>query len=359
MLARFTGLGQSLQLAIPPARLYLRALYVDMSQRRNWQSDVRLSKQSLRDLQWWADIDRQHLQRAIFREATTATLYTDASMRGWGGVLNRQTCVHGIWTREQRTTHITYLELLAIVRSVTALLPRLANRRTLLFCDNQAVVHIIRNFTSRAPLLMTELRNLVGLCEQNNSILEVHWCSTDVQLADEPSRRKVTDHWKLDPQVFANMCRLLQTFPNIDRFATHATTLCGRWNSPCPERGAEAVDGLSTDWTTDVNWIHPPLKLLLQVAVKLERAPCRAVVVVPFWPKEHWYLVLTRMATEVVVVPHCRQLVCPLTLEVFGIDAPGDWPMAFFSLDPDQNGTGVPQISWLQPQDLLTPTPLT
>jgi hypothetical protein len=65
------------------------------------------------------------------------------------------------------------------------------------------------------------------------------------------------------------------------------------------------------------------------------------------------------MATEVVVVPHCRRLVCHLTLEVFGIDAPSDWPMAFFSLDPDQNGTGVPQISWLQPQDLLTPTPLT
>jgi hypothetical protein len=44
---------------------------------------------------------------------------------------------------------------------------------------------------------------------------------------------------------------------------------------------------------------------------------------------------------------------------VFGIDAPGDWPMAFFSLDPDQTGIGVPQISWLQPHDLLVPAPPT
>ena len=141
VLACFTGLAQSLHLAIPPTRLYLRSLYDVMSTRRGWDSEVRLSKQALRDLDWWAHLPEQHLQRAMYREATTATLYTDASMRGWDGVLNNTAFVHGIWTREQSSQHITYLELLGVLKSVQALLPRLKRRRVLLFVDNQAVVY--------------------------------------------------------------------------------------------------------------------------------------------------------------------------------------------------------------------------
>ena len=369
MLAAFTGLAQSLQLAIPPCRLYLRSLYDTMSSKKNWESDVKLSKQALRDLSWWAALEEQRfLQRAIYREATTATLYTDASMSGWGGVLNKTAFVHGIWSKAESASHITHLELRGVLNSVKALLPRLSHRRTLLFVDNQAVVYIIRNFTSRSPVLMAELRGLVGICETANATLDVQWVPTDRNLADEPSRRRAPDHWKLDPSVFSAACARFRLAPTVDRFATAATRLLPRWNSPCPEPGAEGVDGLSQAWEEECNWVHPPLHLLPEVATKLERGPATGIVVTPFWPAEQWFQTLRGLATESLVVPHCRSLVCPFTLRTYGVNAQGDWPLVFWRLAPalvsTQAKLGVqyqstaPPPTWRTQTELLFSTPL-
>ena len=323
-----------------------------MSTRRCWESDVRLSKQALRDLQWWCALADKHLKRAIYREATTATLFIDASKSGWGGILNRRACVHGIWTKAQSAQHITYLELLGVFRSVAALLPRLKRRRCLLFVDNMAVVYIIRNFSSRAPLLMALLRDLCGMCENANTILECHWVPTDRNPADEPSRRSALDHWRLDPRVLANISARFQLGFTVDRFATAATTLLPRWNSPCPEEGSEAEDGLSTDWTTECNWVHPPLKLLAQVSTKLERAPAAGVVVTPFWPAEQWFRSLRALSSEVVVVTGAHQLECPRTRELYGLGVQGKWPLAFWRLAPGQATTCSP-AQWLDASQLL------
>ena len=93
----------------------------------------------------------------------------------------------------------------------------------------------------------------MALCETSNTTLKVHWCPTDRNIADEPSRRKALDHWRLDPRLFNAMCQRYTLTPTVDRFATAGRTLLPRWNSPCPELGAEAVDGLSTDLTSDYN----------------------------------------------------------------------------------------------------------
>ena len=89
VIAAFARRAQSVQLALPIARLYLRSLFDDLSTKQTWDSDVRLCKQTLRDLSWWSELDKVHCSRAIYREATHATLFSDASMRGWGGVLNQ------------------------------------------------------------------------------------------------------------------------------------------------------------------------------------------------------------------------------------------------------------------------------
>ena len=57
-LASFVGLAQSMYLAVPSARLYLRALHDVISSRWTWESRVRLSKQAVRDLRWWAALSQ-------------------------------------------------------------------------------------------------------------------------------------------------------------------------------------------------------------------------------------------------------------------------------------------------------------
>ena len=265
---------------------------------------MRLNKQALKDLAWWTDLDKVHCSRAIYREATSATLFSDASMRGWGGVLNQKVICHGLWNKKEQEQHITELELLAVIRNVQALLPRLKSRRVLLLEDNQAVVYIFWNKTSRQPRLMGYLRDLILLLDTNNTILEVRYVRTDRNLADLPSRFRGTDHWRLRANVFQRMERLLGVSHTIDRFACRATTLLPRWNAPHPEHGAEAIDGLSQPWDRDQNWLHPPPDLLPQVVARLDReVDIHGTLVTPYWPAEAWFEGIRRLAARAFVLP--------------------------------------------------------
>eukprot|EP01050_Picozoa_sp_SAG11_P024635 SAG11_NODE_5310_length_1600_cov_1.300466_1_plen_132_part_00 len=127
-------------LVCPPTRLYLRALHDCLKSKRSWASNVRLSRQALHDLAWWQDLGGRHNGRTIWRSPDQAELHSDASLFAWGGVLNRQCLAHGIWTEAERRHHITFLELLAVLRNVTAFLPRLKSRRCLLHDDGVASV---------------------------------------------------------------------------------------------------------------------------------------------------------------------------------------------------------------------------
>jgi len=119
-LASFVGLAQSVFLAVPTARLYLRSLHDVISTKWSWNSRVRLSRQSIRDLRWWAELSRHGLGRAIWRSPTHAVLHSDASGFAWGGVLNGTALAHGLWTAAEKKHHITVLELLAVLRNIEA-----------------------------------------------------------------------------------------------------------------------------------------------------------------------------------------------------------------------------------------------
>lgn len=119
-LASFVGLAQSVFLAVPTARLYLRSLHDVISTKWTWNSRVRLSRQSIRDLRWWAELSRHGLGRAIWRSPTHAVLHSDASGFAWGGVLNGTALAHGLWTAAEKKHHITVLELLAVLRNIEA-----------------------------------------------------------------------------------------------------------------------------------------------------------------------------------------------------------------------------------------------
>ena len=352
VLAGFAGLAQSVQLALPRARLYLRSFFDVLKTKRNWDSDVRLSKQALRDLQWWTTLDEIHCRRAIYREATMATLFSDASKRGWGGLLNGQVICHGLWTEKEREAHITELELLAVAKNVAVLLPQLKRRRVLLLEDNAAVVWISYNKASRAPRLMMHLRNLIGLLDMNDTTLEVRYVSTHSNKADMPSRFQGTDHWRLRASVFRRMESLAGLRHTVDRFACRATALVPRYNAPYPEPGAEAVDGLSQSWLHEVNWLNPPPDLLPNVLSRLEREPgIHGTLVTPYWPAESWFAAAQRVSRCARVLPSAAAAVCPIVQRKYGITGPGRWPLVFWQLEgrvPDPTVGPRPfQFTWL------------
>ena len=75
--ASFTGLCQSVYLAVAPARFFLRALHSAIGSdgvlgdgtpllfRHKWNSSVRLPHQALEDLKWWALFPRKYNGRPL------------------------------------------------------------------------------------------------------------------------------------------------------------------------------------------------------------------------------------------------------------------------------------------------------
>ena len=331
-LAAFAGLAQSSYLAVPLGRFMLRALHDDLATRRGWRSrdGVRLGRQSLADLGWWAELrGSKHVGRAIWRPAETRLLHTDASDLGWGAAVDlaqRHAPAHGFWSPGELPFHITWKELVAVRKGVEFFLPQLAGRRVLLREDNMAVVWILTSMVSRSPQLMHELRKLWYVLDAHDIDLRALYIRSAANvIADRASRLAVSGDYALTRTRFEAL-QAAWGECTVDAFASPATALLPRYWAAGAIAGAEAVDAFSQEWRGEQVWAHPPPGLLLQLVQLLEETGASAHVCAPHWPSAAWYPLLLELSSEHVVLP-------PGSLERVAADAPprlASWPVAVF-----------------------------
>lgn len=298
-LAKFCGLAQSCHLALPMARLFLRALYDALETKRDWRDSVRLSRQCLRDLQWWQGFST-HLAAGgtIWLSPLGATLHCDSSDLAWGGVLNGRMPVRGSWSDTQRPWHITLKELTAVRLTICHFLRELSGRTVLLHEDNQAVVAALTTLTSRSPAMMAELRCLWELLSTASiSLRTVYIRSAANVWADDLSRRMDPSDYSVTPRVFRSLAQAWGPY-SIDRFAAPHNALVSRFNSLLPLPGSEGTDAFCHNWVGENNWLHPPTACLPRTVQVLQLTGAAATVVAPYWPAQQWFPELCRLATE-------------------------------------------------------------
>ena len=159
--------------------------------------------------------------------------------------------------------------------------------------DNQAVVHIIRNRTSRSPQLMAELRALMAVLDDLDIELQPRYIRSELNPADEFSRLTDRDAWQLRPSILRMLQhkarRVLGVDFTLDAFACHQTKTCPRYASRLCDRHALGFDGLALDWRPEVVWLNPPWCLLGDIINKLHQERPAAVLIVPYWPTQMWW----------------------------------------------------------------------
>ena len=110
--------------AFPTAPLHYRALQIAMNSvlpashtqediEKKYNSLIRINAESKGDLVWWKVLDRTTVNTPILQSNPSEVIELDASSRGWGALLNSQTCTGGVWSVQEMTRHINYLEMLA------------------------------------------------------------------------------------------------------------------------------------------------------------------------------------------------------------------------------------------------------
>ena len=140
-------------------------------------------------------------------DATTLNFYTDASKRHDldFGCTFEDMWTYGQWSKgfiRQQDPSIEFLELYALCIGVLTWGHLIQNTRVIIVCDNQAVVSMVNNSTSKCEKCMRLIRMLVKNCLVFNRRIFVKYIRTDLNVrADALSRLQFKRFWKNSPET--------------------------------------------------------------------------------------------------------------------------------------------------------------
>lgn len=305
-LKSFAGLGVSLYIALPRARMYLRSIY-DVLRTCSGVQHVKLSHQSIRDLNWWLQLSSEWNGKAIWRHPDHIVAACDASSFAWGAVVLSGVSApvghaRGFFSKPLRLLGSTHRELLGARFAVQAYLTLFRGRHVVLLEDNTGVEHLLRHFSSRVPALQAELRRFSAILYEHDITLETVRVSSEDNPADAPSRYVSLSSVVVQDWAFRRV-HALHGPHTIDRFASWDTSRCELFNCGHGDARAVAVDCFSqSDWMTNNNYCQPPVRLIPELVHFLLAHPCDATLCVPVSPSALWWPLVQQFSSSTVVV---------------------------------------------------------
>ena len=176
-----TGVLNFLTRAIVPGRAFTWQMYAKLTTKNRagkplkHYHHVRLDREFREDCLVWklflsnsnlSVLCRPFIDLNIFETSQTLNFFTDASKgigKGFGCVFGSK-YTWGQWDIDflkNEDPSIEYLELYALCTGVFCWAKELSNMRIVIFCDNQAVVHMVNNTSSSCKNCMFLIRKLV------------------------------------------------------------------------------------------------------------------------------------------------------------------------------------------------------
>jgi hypothetical protein len=302
-LATFIGNLVAAEPAVPHAPLYYKYLEIFRNEALklhcgNYDASISLSSRCLADIRWWQD----HIQstfRAIVVPGPSHELTSDASISGWGGSLGAKS-TGGIWSDQELTHHINWLELKAAFLSLQSLCAELCNTHIKLRMDNTTAVACVQKYGSTKLSLFDLTKELFVWALQRNLTLSATYipgvCN---KVADHASRSFNADiEWMLDKGVFQEICKIFGK-PHIDLFASRLNHQLPCYISWQPDPFAFDINAFSLNWTDIYGYAFPPFSLLSRTLQKMMMEKSTLLVVVPMWPTKPWFSLALKMLVSV------------------------------------------------------------
>ncbi|RLJ22836.1 hypothetical protein DJ031_00175 [bacterium endosymbiont of Escarpia laminata] len=190
---------------VVPGRPFLRRLIDQTLGVSRPHYHIRLTRQTKLDLGVWLEFLQHFNGKAFFLDENFLTgdflqLHTDAAGGIGYGALYGTEWFCGLWPVAWRSHNVAVLELYPIVAAVHVWGNAWENKSVCFFTDNEALVPIINNQTSREPHIMALIRPLVLACLRFNiNFAARHIPGRFNILADKLSRSQVGDFHELAP----------------------------------------------------------------------------------------------------------------------------------------------------------------
>ena len=174
--------------SIVPGRAFTRRMYALTAGKPNLKKHhhVRLNNETKLDLTMWrhflnhpSAFCRPFMDFTQTFQANETDFYSDASGGIGMGAANNCSWMYAEWPEQflaEMKPSIEFLELFALVAAILAWVHRYANRRIIIFCDNQGVVSMVNHHTSSCKYCMRLIRILVLKCLTENTRVFAKYC---------------------------------------------------------------------------------------------------------------------------------------------------------------------------------------
>ena len=166
----------------------------------------------------------------------------------------------GLWSPEEATHHINYLELLATFLAIKAFGKAWQNVTILLRLDNVTAVSYINQKGGTVSQLLCQLALTIWTwcVERNITLLAEHLPGHLNIQADEESRTaKDRCDWMLNQSIFQRINSVMGPL-EMDLFASCLTKQLPRFYSWRPDPEAEATDAFMQNWAAYRGFANPP-----------------------------------------------------------------------------------------------------
>ena len=268
-------------------RLHLRPLQMSL------RNQIGMTTEILQHLKCWLQEDHYHQGIPLKIDPPSHTIFTDASLSGWGAhVEPEELLFQKVWTEDQSRLHINVLEMKAIFLSLSRAAHKVKNSTVLVSTDNTTVVAYIRHQGgTHSTELSEEVWNVLNLCLAHSiQLLAKHIPGRFNTLSDRMSRRDkpISAEWSLNQEI-ANKIFQIMDFPSIDLFATRLNHRLPLYVSPILDQKALSIDALSMDWNRIHAYAFPPFHLIPAVINKIRLSQCKIVLIAPLWLDRPWF----------------------------------------------------------------------
>ena len=204
-LESFVGKLQHASLVVRHGRTFLRRLFNALSGLRQKHHCFRLSRACKQDIAWWGALLAEwngvsFYERTHWEVIPDVKIASDASGKLGYGVTYNELWFNGSWNKDQLGLSIAYKELFPIVLACVLWGEGWRKKRVQFECDNESVVAILRNGTSKNEQIMNLIRHLFIVTTQCNfSISAIHVPGKSNGIADALSRFRLQEFFKLVP----------------------------------------------------------------------------------------------------------------------------------------------------------------
>ena len=212
--------------------------------------------------------------------------------------INGQNVVVHDFTVSQSELSSSAREFLAVLATVLRLKKSIgeADVQTFYWVTDSQVLTVWLRKGSKVKFIQNCLVQLYQILRELNVQIIPVWLPRDsklIRIADAASKYNDTDDWGISRKGFKILEQIFNIKFTCDVFANGTNWKTNKFYSKVAAPGSAGINAFVQNWSLDICYVCPPVKLVIDVYRYIQTVPCKGVLVIPRFERQNFWPVIT------------------------------------------------------------------